>query len=382
MSKVLVSETNLTAIADAIRTKKGSEDTYKPGEMAAAINSITTGGGGEGLPEEVLTVTGDCSHMFASPSWNWFITEYGDKITTKNIEKTYRMFYSNTTLDNIPFDIHCARGHNGNFNEMFSGCFNLLSIPKITHTTFKPKPDSTSSMFSNCTRLRYLPEDIEDYFDWSGMDTATSSSYSKLRLSMFVSCYSLRSIPMGFLNHGNPYSGYSSSIYSKAFVSCYSLDNLIGLPIPHYNANWGSNAFNQTFNACGRVKDLTFALTDNVLSWRNQVIDLTFHFGYLNNSFSVLDYNSGITADKEVKDSESYNRLKNDVDWFSTKIEYSRYNKTSAIKTINSLPTTTGNNIIKFEGEAGSLTDGGAINTLTEEEIAVATAKGWTVSLV
>ena len=39
-------------------------------------------------------------------------------------------------------------------------------------------------------------------------------------------------------------------------------------------------------------------------------------------------------------------------------------------------------NTIKFRGEAGALTDGGAINTLTEEEIAVAAAKGWTVSIV
>ena len=41
-----------------------------------------------------------------------------------------------------------------------------------------------------------------------------------------------------------------------------------------------------------------------------------------------------------------------------------------------------GTNTIKFKGESGSATDGGAINTLTAEEIAVATAKGWTVSLV
>ena len=44
--------------------------------------------------------------------------------------------------------------------------------------------------------------------------------------------------------------------------------------------------------------------------------------------------------------------------------------------------TAGGTNTIKFNGAAGSATDGGAINTLTEEEIAVATAKGWTVSLV
>lgn len=33
-------------------------------------------------------------------------------------------------------------------------------------------------------------------------------------------------------------------------------------------------------------------------------------------------------------------------------------------------------------GKAGSKTDGGAINTMTAEEIAVAAAKGWTVTLV
>lgn len=65
------------------------------------------------------------------------------------------------------------------------------------------------------------------------------------------------------------------------------------------------------------------------------------------------------------------------------------YNHDSAVETINSLPDTSaylasagGTNTIKFKGDSGSATDGGAINTLTEEEIAVATAKGWTVTLV
>ena len=58
------------------------------------------------------------------------------------------------------------------------------------------------------------------------------------------------------------------------------------------------------------------------------------------------------------------------------------------METINSLPvvqkaSSTDNNtfIIKFKGNAGSATDGGAINTMTEEEIAVATSRGWTVTL-
>lgn len=47
MAKVLVNDSSLTSIANAIREKTGSSDTYKPSEMAGAIASITTGGGGE-----------------------------------------------------------------------------------------------------------------------------------------------------------------------------------------------------------------------------------------------------------------------------------------------------------------------------------------------
>lgn len=43
MAKVLVTDTHLTNIADAIRGKKGTSDTYKPSEMANAISNIETG---------------------------------------------------------------------------------------------------------------------------------------------------------------------------------------------------------------------------------------------------------------------------------------------------------------------------------------------------
>ena len=44
MSKVLVTESNLQDIADAIRSKNEETDTYRPGDMAAAILAIPTGG--------------------------------------------------------------------------------------------------------------------------------------------------------------------------------------------------------------------------------------------------------------------------------------------------------------------------------------------------
>ena len=90
---------------------------------------------------------------------------------------------------------------------------------------------------------------------------------------------------------------------------------------------------------------------------------------------------------KRVENDTTYAALKNTDDWWSSDINYSRYNHDSAVETINSLPNTKpyldangGTNTIVFQGNAGAKTDGGAINTLTDAEIAVATAKGWTVS--
>jgi hypothetical protein len=131
--------------------------------------------------------------------------------------------------------------------------------------------------------------------------------------------------------------------------------------------------------------------TDNgvpyTVKWKSQTIDLTTYVGYAPNGDTIINYNSGITSDKMVKADAQYQSLKNDPDWFSIERPYSRYNHDSAVNTINSLPDTSeylatagGTNTIKFTGNAGSSTDGGAINTLTAEEIAVATAKGWTVT--
>ena len=54
MSRALITEDYLTDIADAIRAKNGSSDTYTPPQMAAAIAAIPTGGG---VDVEALSVT-------------------------------------------------------------------------------------------------------------------------------------------------------------------------------------------------------------------------------------------------------------------------------------------------------------------------------------
>lgn len=402
MAKVLINETSLSGIADAIRAKNGSSDTYKPSEMAAAIEAIEAGGGGGGdLPEEALTITGDCSSRFAANGWNWFIEQYGDQVTTKDITEASNMFYGSSALTEIPFDLHFAPKDNRNDNtiyNLFYNCTKLTQLPKLTGKkasvipTYAPYFMDLDELFGYCANLREIPDDYLDAIVPEGYWEARRKYAAEGNGgNIFNNCYSLRKhcslLPFAHFYNGS----YYYSMYSSTFKNCYALDSIYNLPAEP--GEYSSNAFSQIVASCYRLKDFTFEMqadgTPYVVKWKSQTIDLTSGVGYANSETNIIRYNSGITADKQVADDASYQALKNDPDWFTTKLAYARYNHDSAVATINSLPDTSaylatagGTNTIKFRGACGSATDGGAINTLTEEEIAVATAKGWTVTLV
>lgn len=405
----------LTAIGNAIRNKTGGTELLTLDAMPTEIEGIKTGGTVEALditangtytapegvdgyspitvnvpqdgspPDEAFVISGDCSYRFAFNGWNWFLKTYKNQIITQDISTATYIFFAATNLEEIPIQLN-FNGSRNRIERMFGNCYSLRTIPKINNC----QPNAMDYLFYGCYRLRNLPEGIESYFDWSYIDSL-SIQYGYAQNNMFTDCKSLRSIPMGFLNHGSKNTAYSQCIYYSAFNGCYVLDEIVGLPFPHKDAKWTSNTFSSTFNHCYRLKNMTFALSDGqpyVMQWKSQTIDLTGKGIVAGRVNDIISYNSGITADKEVKDDATYQALKDDPDWFTTMIVYSRYNHDSAVATINSLPDTSaylatagGTNTIKFTGASGRDTDGGAINTLTEEEIAVAAAKGWTVTL-
>ena len=381
MSKVFIEESTLTAIGNAIRGKTGGTDLIAPLNMPTEINGISTGGGT--LPPEALNITGDCRNLFKDGKWNWFINNYGSQVTTNNILQCSGMFLNNFELTHIPFPINCTTDAI-DYSSMFNSAKSLLALPAITGT-----PNKMDDMFKNAEKIKEIPESYATTLNLSYINRYTSGSLQYL----FFGCYSLRTIPSNFLKqcYSADTSSYSSPYY-YGFCYCFSLDEIVGLPIISVTQNY--NNFNITFGSGNRAKNIIFDTNEDgtakTARWMRQTADFT-KCGYINTADKekILNYNSGITADKEVTDDATYAALKNDPDWFTCNVAYSRYNKTSAIATINSLPDTSayiaangGTNTIKFFGNAGSATDGGAINTMTEEQIAVATAKGWSVAFV
>lgn len=303
--------------------------------------------------QQELHFSGNCSNQFKK-GWGWLIDKYGKYITTSELSDISYMFYECEAKE-IPFKLN---GTILNMGNLFASC-------------------DAKTIADNCLSNLKLP-------------TSTSSLRYIQANSMFSGCSSLRKLPqldfLGGLKACLPPS-YMYSFYYDAFRWCCCLDEITNIPVIYdwaINRNW----FNEeTFHYCQRASRITFGTVYNNNKWIYQVVDLSNEVGYCSVAGNIV--NAGIPYSKGVNDDAKYQALKNDPDWFSIGWNYSRYNKVSAIETINSLPdcsalatSQNATNTIKFRGEAGAKTDGGAINTMTEEEIAVATAKGWTVSFV
>lgn len=344
-------------------------NTMTPATMIEKIDGLSA------FPEDRFLLTGGLHNRFSSGyGWDWTLEKYIDKWYTSNVSALYSAFDGNK-IEKIPFEINGGTS-SINCDKAFNQCSKLKELPILN----LPTVSVLVNMFYYCHNLREI---TDEQWNVQNYTRATYDSWNNI----FAYCYSLRKIPTKLLNNlWNTYTSYYSSAYYRPFMWCCSMDEINGLGVS--TATLTSNVFRETIDCCQRLKNFTFAInedgTPKTANWNNQVLDLTYQVGYDNNVGYIIKYNSGITADKEVKDDATYQALKNDPDWFTKNIDYSRYNHDSAVNTINSLPDTSayGTNTIKFKGQSGALTDGGAINTLTEEEIAVATSRGWTVSLV
>lgn len=399
MANIVIDNTNLTNIANAIREKNGTTTKYKPSEMAQAISNIT--GGDEAVlraikittdgvyrPEEgvdgynqVTVQTGDIpeeafsnsiggnDYRFYRNNWNWFMEKYGSRIKTLTVAPHMFEWSDITTIPmTLEFD-----GYSCDY--AFADCQDLTEINKIrinNDTSWLPH-GSMSHLFDGCWRLRTLPNQLfGERCKGSVLD----------RSHMFGKCYSLRKLP-DLTNVANT-APYEKSFYFRLACGATALDEITNLPVI-------SGSKNPTFSThgivthCHRLKDFTFETnedgTPKTADWNDKYFDLSHYVGWSSNTTYLTKYNANVYP--KVNSLYMYNSYWDTENWYAEDSAFSRYNRDSAVRTINSLPdcSASGTNTIQFYGPAGNGVEGKAINTLTEEEIAVAVSKGWTVSL-
>lgn len=329
--------------------------------------------------DDELTYSGNIDYLFDGRN-EWILREFENRILYKNITSTKYAFH-NTDIDTIPDFNISAPSHATIY---LSNMFQQSTIKQLPRITFDNEGCSVGLPFF-CNAATYLREVPDDYFQgWI---------IGAWGAGVFTLCSSLRHIPSSFLDMVQTF-GKKNTFYGdmQGIGSDYTLDEIINYPVVLKGPLTYNKMASDMCLDCHHLKDFIFRMDDNgkpyIVQWKNQTFRLTSYVGYSVDKNRILNYNSGITADKEVSDDATYQALKDNPDWFTLNKSYSRYNHDSALRTINSLPdcsayvSSGGTNTIIFEAEAGSKTDGGACGALTAEEIAIASAKGWTVSFV
>ncbi len=150
MPIVMTDDTNYTAIANAIRAKKGSSDTYTPGQMADAITAIESGSYGNVID---ALITADTTEDIAINS----------SVTAL---RKYACAYNKNVISVI-----CN-------SALSAGISTFYYCSRITTATLNQLDTIINSMFGNCPLLEY----------------AEFASATKMYAGAFLSCASLTAV--------------------------------------------------------------------------------------------------------------------------------------------------------------------------------------------
>lgn len=297
-----------------------------------------------------LAFTGNQANgLFSYGKFSWVLEHYTSLLSFSNITNAIECFShceSDVDLTNLTFYMSNSQG--GSISEMFR-LSNLPHLPHIVGTI-----TGCSTIFYQCYN-KSIPDNFFDDLIFKKTNSITCSS-------MFDGCRNLTKVPslkvFKQLQSTRVPSLYSN-FYYYLFNGCHNLQEIRDLPIVYgINSEVKQNFFQSTVYYTEKLSSFTFE-PNQTARFSNQILNFTNGTGY----------NTGYPQSQNIKNSV--------------------YNHTSAVETINSLPDTSaflaevgGTNTIKFYSDQGANTEGGAIGNLTAEEIAVAAAKGWTVTFV
>ena len=225
--KRIISKSKLDAIARAIREKTGSNSTYTPDQMVAAIGAIETQGDyQEKTFTENGTYTPDAGYdAFSQVTVNVQSTGSNplqDMLDrSSNTDGSYLFspassgLFSQLTYE-ILITLDFSNKHYTNAKSMFNRCSSLTTVPQLDFSSVT----GASGMFSNCSSLVTIPQ-----LNFSSVTNARD---------MFSNCSSLVTIPQLDFN--------SVTDASFMFAGCKNLTTLDFSNIKTIGSSFALNA--------------------------------------------------------------------------------------------------------------------------------------------
>lgn len=362
MAKVYLEDSELTNIGNAIRNKNGATTMYLPSEMPAAIDAIEGGG-------EKIQVEGDVGYIcgypgYYSSSWlrdnckNMFKPDLGP--ITRGTGLCYYMDAS--FIHSITFAKHPSMSSYNQLSDLFSGAI-LEELPVLSGPC-----TLGTNMFSSSYLKRVTSDKV------AGLTPLTGTHY---QANMFRQGYSLEDVS-GLKTLAQ--NGFVCYAPSNMYYLCYSLKEAYILPFTSISSTSAAN-LTSAFTGCRALENIEWGCTEFTNTNYKVTLNLSGMGYWASAPTDTFRDTYGLCGPElEVTDLESYNRLKNTNGWWTQDITFSHLNHTNAVRILNNLPTPSYGGTITFKGTMGSGYND-PISNLTEEEIAVATAKNWTVTI-
>jgi len=389
MTKVLLTEAYLEDIADAIRAKNGTQDTYTPEEMSEAISNLedvgdyfnttissgTYGSGGYKrvyknlIPNTIRNTGTSCAYMFYGyPGDNISTLPNFDTSNVTNMEGMFRECPNLTNLDISNFDTSNVTG----MTSMFQ------SSPKLKTIIF-PSPFHAAVDIVGL----FLGTAIEN-IDLTGFDT----SRVVYMYSLFKDCPNLKSVDLSNWDISK------ANSFANLFSGCPNLET-VNLNVKVKNT--GNNiSINNLFQNCSKLQSVDL---------RNFVTNVSTADQLFNGCRSLETINmDGVNLGSIDGQSTNYGSFRGVFTYCSNLVNLTFGNNLGAAISSNTSASQfqvdltpcqllTHDSLVDFLTKLADVSDKGAPAAattvrlgstnrakLTAEEIAIATNKGWTVS--
>lgn len=276
MAKGLVSDTNLTAIANSIREKNGSSDTYTPAEMAQAISDIPTSQvDQESALQWMLNNKTDYTGIAAGLTNLTELPEFTQPSGVKGFMAAFKNDSSLISASSLSLSSSYLI-----VAEMFSGCTSLTLPPTFATTARATSGSSSYRMFYNCTNLQSVS--LHGQFFTASVNTAevfygctaltNFNSTNELRglnnttdaANMFANCSSLRAITLQ--GRIGPSSSTARVNCNNMFGGCTSLETFSTTSF-----DMSSHIQNSVgmFFRCNNLKDFPAMNLENIVSMQS-----------------------------------------------------------------------------------------------------------------